>query len=198
VTGVQTCALPILSRGNVAVYHPAEGSALLVKAGDAAISPAQGFATQGEIAMVNDVVVVTAREGTLKVQSNGRTAEVTKGKTLSLSARASRSPDPKGGGAAGGGGGFPYSLALQGGSLGASGTATVLGGVTIGRAGDAKTLANQASSNAAGAASAANSVISAANGANSAANNAGCAVNAVNSAVNPGSASPFTPAAGTC
>ena len=186
----------LMSRGNVAVYHPADGSAVLIKAGNAAISPAQGFATQGEIAMVGDTVVVSAREGTLKVLSNGRTTEVTKGRTISVNARASRSSDPQAGIGAGLSGGV--STGLQVGSLAASGTAAVVGGIAISRAGDAKTLATSASSNAAAAAAAAASAQAAASTATSTATAAGCAVNAINSVLAPGSASPFTPPSGTC
>src|ERR1035437_9075000 len=52
----------LLSQGNVSMMHPADGSAVRVKAGDFSISPALGFKTLGDIAMLHGTVVVTARD----------------------------------------------------------------------------------------------------------------------------------------
>jgi len=182
----------LMSRGNVAVYHPADGNAMLIKAGVASISPASGFATQGEIAMLGDSVVVTAREGTLRVQSNGRTTEVTKGKSLSVSTRTARSSAPQTGLGSLGGGLTP---ALEAGSAIASGASIVLGGKAISDADSAKSSADAASSTAGAAVSAANSALSDAGAASSAASSAMSIATCVGTAV---STSPFVPPSSGC
>jgi len=74
----------LLGQGSVSMYHPEDGVALRVKAGDIAVSSGKGFKTLGEVAMLNGAVVVTAKEGTLRVDGAGRTTEVTKGKTIAI------------------------------------------------------------------------------------------------------------------
>lgn len=70
---------------------------LRVKAGDIAVSPAgKGFKTLGEVAMVNGAVVVTAKEGTLRVEGAGRTTEVAKGKTIAIMQKAAGAPQGAG------------------------------------------------------------------------------------------------------
>ena len=139
--------------------------------------------------MVNGAVVVTAKEGKLRVESaDRRTAvEVVKGKTITLQARGARAPQPQGGGAGVGG-----STALQVASVGASGVSAVMGGIAISRAGDARDAAAAANSTAANAVDAANDATAAAEAAGEAANAAGCALNDV---VEPG-LSPYEPPAG--
>src|ERR1039458_9610962 len=69
----------LLSQGNVSMLHPNDGTSLRVKAGEISITPAAGFKTLGEIAMLNGAVVVTAKEGSLRVEDHGATKNVAKG-----------------------------------------------------------------------------------------------------------------------
>jgi hypothetical protein len=152
----------LLSQGNVSLLHPTDGTPVRLKAGDVSITPAPGFKSLGEVAMLNGSVVVTAKEGTLQVEDRGTTKSVPKGQTIVINPKTAQN---KGGGAGWGGG----SSALEIATLGAAGAAAVLGGVAMSRAGDAKTdaqaataAANQANSTAASAASAAAAASSAA------------------------------------
>jgi hypothetical protein len=89
----------LLGQGSVSMYHPEAGVALRVKAGDIAVSSGKGFKTLGEVAMLNGAVVVTAKEGTLRVDGAGRTTEVTKGKTIAIMQKPAAGT-PQGGGRA--------------------------------------------------------------------------------------------------
>ena len=169
----------LLGRGNVSLYQGQAGMSLRVKVGTVTVSPTGEYKTLGEVAMLNGAVVVTAKEGKLRVESNGTAQEIAKGKTVTVAARPARAPNGgAGSGSAGGGGG---STALQVASVAASGTGAVLSGVAISRAGDARDAASAANATAA------------AQAAGDAANAAGCAVNlAVDSSV-------YTPPSGfTC
>jgi len=149
----------LLSQGNVSMLHPNEGTPVRVKAGDISVTPAVGFKTLGEVAMLNGSVIVTAKEGALQVDDHGATKNVAKGQTIVISPKTAQS---KGGGA---GWGNTGSMALQIGTLGAAGVGAVLGGVAMSRAGNANTAANEAIA-------AANAATSAANTANSTATTA--------------------------
>src|SRR5208282_4123968 len=92
----------LLSQGNVSMLHPTDGTLVRVKAGDVSITPSTGFKTLGEVAMLNGSVVVTAKEGALKVENHGATKDVTKGQTIVISPKTA---DAKGGGSGWGGGG---------------------------------------------------------------------------------------------
>jgi len=144
----------LLSQGNVSMLHPNDGTPVRVKAGEISITPAAGFKSLGEVAMLNGSVVVTAKEGSLQVEDHGATKNVAKGQTIVISPKTAQS---KGGGA---GWGNTGSTALQVGTLGAAGIGAVLGGVAMSRAGNANTAANEAIA-------AANAATSAANTANS-------------------------------
>jgi len=137
------------------------------------VVPVSGFKTLGEVATLNGAVVVTAKDGTLRVDNNGQVINVAKGKTITIAPRVKA---PAGGGA---GGGNVWSIA----AVGAGGVAAILAGVAVSRAGNANTNATAAISaaNAAGAAavSAANAATSAANAATSTADAVGCALDAI-------------------
>lgn len=167
----------LLSQGNVSVFHPIDGAAVRVKAGNVSVAPATGFKTLGEVAMLNGSVVVTAKEGALKVDDHGTTKNVTKGQTIVI---APKIADTKGGGGWGGGG----NTALEAGALGAGVAAAILAGIGMSRANDAKTAANQAITSANAATTAANAATAAANAATTAANtaNATAATAAANAA----------------
>jgi len=155
----------LLTQGGVSMLHPTDGTPVRVKAGDISITPASGFKTLGEIAMLNGSIVVTAKEGALTVDNHGATKNVAKGQTIVLSPKTS---DNKGGG--GTGWGYTGSMALEVAILGAAGTGAVLAGVAMSRSGSAETAANQAINSANAATTAANAATSSANAAISAAN----------------------------
>jgi hypothetical protein len=184
----------LLSEGNVSVFHPNDGLALRVKAGDISVVPAKGFKTLGEVAMLNGSVIVTAKEGMLRVEGNGPAVEVAKGKTITLAAKV-RAPQ----GAAAGAAHISTSTALQVAGVATGVTSTVLSGVSISRANDAKSAAASAATTASNAVTAANDATAAAEAAQATANSAGCALN--NLAVGSGitTVSPYTPPTGsTC
>ncbi|MGO8788038.1 MAG: hypothetical protein ACLQVL_11750 [Terriglobia bacterium] len=144
----------LLSKGNVSMLHSSEGTPLRVKAGDVSVTSAGSFKILGEVAMLNGSVVVTAKEGALKVDDHGATKNVAKGQTIVLSPKTA---DNGNRGACCGGGG---NTALEVGAIGAGGVAAILAGVAMSRAGNAN-------NNALAAISAADSATAAANAANS-------------------------------
>ena len=91
----------LLGGGNVSMYQPEAGVGMKVKAGTVTVAPEKGFKTLGEVAMLNGSVVVTAKEGKLKVEGNGPAMEVGKGKTITVKAAAAAGPQG-GAGPAGG------------------------------------------------------------------------------------------------
>jgi len=190
----------LLGQGNVSLYRAAEGTGLRVKVGEVSILPAAGYKTLGEVALLGGTIVVTAKEGKLRVEGNGPAVEVVKGKTITL-ARPARGPQ---GGAAKAGSGaarMSTSTALQLGSVVAGGTSAVLSGVAISRAGDARDAAAAANATAAEAIAAGEAAEAAAQAAEAAAQAAeaqavaaGCALNTAYPDL-----SPYTPPAGyTC
>jgi len=148
----------LLSQGNVSILHPTEGAPLRVKVEEISITPAAGFKTLGEVAMLNGSLVITAKEGALQVDGHGVSKNVSKGQTIVIAPKTAQS---KGGGGGGGAGwGNTGNMAIQVATLGAAGVGAVLGGVAMSRAGSANTAANEAIS-------AANAATAAANTANS-------------------------------
>ncbi|HUU14497.1 MAG TPA: hypothetical protein VM182_12455, partial [Terriglobia bacterium] len=141
----------------------------------------------GEVAMVNGAVVVTTKEGLLRVEGSGPAVEVAKGKTITVRPKAARAPQ------GGAGAGVSSATALQVGAVGTGVASTVMSGIAISRAGDARDAAAAADATAASAVSAANAAKSAADSATDAANAAGCALNDLL----PASTSPFTPPDGS-
>jgi hypothetical protein len=150
----------LLTQGNVSMLHPNDGTSVRVKAGAVSITPAAGFKTLGEVAMLNGSVVVTAKEGSLQVDNNGSTRSVAKGQTVVFN---QKTADSKGGGGAGWGN--TGNTALEVAAVGAGGAAAILAGVAMSRAGNANTSATAAIS-------AANAATSAAQQANSTASTA--------------------------
>jgi hypothetical protein len=194
----------LLSQGNVSLVRDVNGMPLRMKIGDVSVVPVSGFKTLGEVATLNGAVVVTAKEGMLRVEGNGQVVNVAKGKTITVvpGANAPQQGGGKDPGAGRVGGG---STALEAGALGAGGLAAILAGVALSRAGTASTNSSSADSAAASAASAASSAASAAAAAASAAAAglsaaqasaiaAGCALNLEANSM--GLASPYTPPAG--
>jgi hypothetical protein len=190
----------VLGHGDVSMYQADQRTGVKVKAGDYEVSPAGNYKTLGEVAMLNGVVTVTSKEGSLKVAGAGRTVEVAQGKTVTLGSKTARAPQTGGSQKLSGN----TDLLLDAGALAAGVVAAILAGISISRADDAKSAANAANSTAATAAANAAAATSAASAADSdaiaAANNAnlaGCALNVL--AQDSNVPSPYTPPAGfTC
>jgi hypothetical protein len=172
------------------------------------VVPVSGFKTLGEVATLNGAVVVSTKEGMLRVEGNGQVVDVAKGKTFTVVPEANA---PQGGGGKTPSGGVVgrccSSTVLWGVTATvAGGVAAILAGLAMSRANDAKsnaaaadTAASSAASAAASAASAAAAAASAAavalSDANAAAIAAGCALNAAANPTGKG-VSPYTPPSG--
>jgi hypothetical protein len=158
----------LLSEGNVSVSHEADGMPIRMRIGNVSVVPVSGFNTLGEVAMLNGAVVVTAKEGMLRVEEgSGQVVNVAKGKTITVVPEANA---PQGGGKppAGAGRVTPSTIwGITGTAAGA--TAAILAGVGVSRAGTASTNASAAESEAAAADSTAALAASAAAAAASAA-----------------------------
>ena len=191
----------LLGEGNVSVYHPEGSAEVRVNANNVSIAPAPGFKTLGEVAMLNGAIMVTSKEGSLRVEGNGSPVEVATGKTITIGSRMARAPRPQGGGQGLGGGG---STALEAGALGAGAAAAILAGIGISRANDARDAANaanatagKADADAVAADADAKAATDAANAAEATANSVGCALNNFNDQLTGGGlASPYNPPAG--
>ena len=191
----------LLGQGSISVFHDVSGAPVRMKIGDVSVVPVSGFKTLGEVAMLNGVVVVTAKDGALRVdEGNGKVVNVAKGKTITVTPQMRA---PQGGGSAGrccGGSAGVWPIV----ATAAAGAAAVLAGVAVSRAGNANTNATSAASEAAAAAAAAASAASAASAAISAADSAASVANGVGCALNilanqEGEPSPYTPPSGyTC
>ncbi len=83
-----------LTRGNLSLYHPEASSGFRVKVGEVTVAPAKGYKTMGQIAMVDGLLLVTAKDGTLEVEKAGTTQEVGKGKTITIATTAASAPAP--------------------------------------------------------------------------------------------------------
>ena len=185
----------LLSRGNVSMYHPGTSAEVRVKAGNVTVSPAAGYKTLGEVAMLDGSVVVTAKEGMLQVERQGRKEQVAEGKTLTLPVAAAPVPNPAAPPQIGNAH-ITTATTLGVLGLGAGSAAAVLAGLGLARSNDAKNAANNATTAANNATNAANAATDAANAAAAAANAAGCAENIENAQENPGTPSPYTPPTG--
>ncbi len=190
----------LLGQGNVSVFDPNSSASLRVKTHDLSIAPAKGFKTLGEVATVNGAVVVTVKEGSLRVEGNGSPVEVTKGKTITIQPKAARAPQA--GGAQKMGGGSGTDTALDVAALGAGVVAAILAGIGISRSDDARdaakaatAAANKADADAVAATAAANAATAAANNATAEAVTVGCSLNNFNDQTF-GVPSPFIPPSG--
>jgi hypothetical protein len=186
----------LLGQGSVSVFHEVAGMPLRLKIGDVSVVPASDFKTLGEVAMLNGAVVVTTKEGMLRVEGgNGQLVNVVKGKTLTVTP-STNAPQQGGGKGQGNVGRCCSGSSIWGiAATGAGVTAAILAGVAMSRAGKAETDATDAASAAAAAAAAASAAVSAANAAASSSlfNTiaVGCALNTY--AGHPGGNSPYTP-----
>jgi len=191
----------LLGQGNVSVFHNADGMPVRMKVGTVSVVPISGFKTLGEVALLNGTVVVTTKDGVLRVdEGNGQVVNVAKGKTIAVTPH-TKAPDSTASAGRCCGGSDLWSIV----ATAAGGTAAILAGVALSRAGDAKTNAANAASEAAAAASAVSAAgpalsgiesaaSAAASAASAAAIAAGCALNL--EANEMGDPSPYTPPAG--
>jgi hypothetical protein len=172
-------------QGNVSLYT-AGGAGLRVKVGEVSILPAAGYKTLGEVALLNGAVVVTAKEGKLRVEGNGPAVEVVKEKTITVLARS-----PQGGAAAGAGSAqMGTSTLLQLSSVAAGTTSAILSGAAMRRADEASQAAVNANNRAGDVIIASQEAEVAAQQAQQAAHLVGCAVNEVSGGI--GTVSPYT------
>ncbi len=183
----------LLGHGNVSLYHPGASGALRVKAGDVTVQPASGYKTLGEVAMLNGAVQITAKQGSLNVEGQGRTQQVAEGKTVTVPMTTARAPMPS---PPASNAHITTASALGWLAVGAGGTAAVLAGIGLSRSKDAKTAADAATAAANNATNAANAATDAANSSANVSNAVGCALNIENAEENPGTPSPYVPPAG--
>jgi hypothetical protein len=119
-----------LKEGNVSMYQPATGTAVRVKIGALTIEPGKGYATEGDVAMLDGAVIVTAKSGTLKVADGKRAQDVKSGQTITIPKAAG---GPQGGAPAAAGGSatsegkFTPSNILEAIAAGGGATAAVTG-----------------------------------------------------------------------
>ena len=198
-----------LGQGSVSLYHPEGGAELKVKANELSIEPARGFKTLGEVAMLDGAIVVTSKEGSLRVEGNGSPVEVAKGRTILIEPMVARAPAPQGAPAGGGPGGGGSTTIISAAALGVGAMGAVVGFVSLSRSNDARDSAKTANTTAdaaAGAAAAAANAASAATNLASAAatlaalsleetNLVGCELNKL--ANSEGKPSPYTPPSGS-
>jgi hypothetical protein len=185
----------LLSRGNVSMYQSGASLGVAVKAGGVRVSSAAGSKTLGEVAMLDGRLVVTAKQGVLQVERQGRTEQVAEGKTVTLPVTAA-APVPSPAAPPAGNAHITTATTVGVLGLGAGSAAAVLAGLGLARSNDAKLAAEAAATASNNATEAANAATDAANAAGAAANAAGCAENIENARDNPGTPSPYTPPAG--
>jgi hypothetical protein len=137
-----------LGQGNVSMYHPENGMAMRVKIGEVTVAAEKGYKTLGEVAMVNGTVVVTAKDGMLRVQGPERSMELTKGKTIAITPKTARTPQPDQAGAGAAATHLTSGQWVAVGGLAAGGTGAVTGFVNLHKINQTKTLAAQADADA--------------------------------------------------
>jgi hypothetical protein len=78
----------LLSQGTVSLFHGENTEPVRVEVGEISVAPVPGFETVGDVAEGSGVVVVTAKNGRLRVEGNGRVIILASGETLRLALRA--------------------------------------------------------------------------------------------------------------
>lgn len=86
----------LLRQGDVSLFHAENTVPVRVRVDDVSVVPISGFKTLGEVAAGNGEVMVTAKDGRLRVESNGQAINLAKGETITMLAKAS-APQPAGG-----------------------------------------------------------------------------------------------------
>jgi len=173
----------LLQGGNLSMFHPTSAESLCVRLGPLSVSPMKGFNTLGDVALLNGVAVVTAKEGKLRLEKNGSVVEVRTGQTVTVSTKVAREPQ----GAPSAGAGAPTHLGgssslVQWITLGAGTVGATVGLVALSHSNNANDNANRALAASSAAASTANSALTAAQGAMSDAATAAAAAQAASEA----------------
>jgi hypothetical protein len=174
----------LLQGGNLSMYHPTSAESLCVRLGPLSVSPMKGFNTLGDVAMLNGVAVVTAKEGKLRLERNGSVVEVRTGQTVTVSTKVAREPQ----GAPSAGAGAPpahhggSSSLVQWITLGVGAVGATVGLVALSHSNNANDNANKALAASSAAASTASSALTAAEGAMSDAATAAAAAQAASEA----------------
>lgn len=83
-----------MTSGNMSLFHPQTSKTFRVKTGDVTVLPMPGYKTLGELAMVDGLLVVTAKDGALQVEKGNTTKRVVKGQTITIATTADRAPTP--------------------------------------------------------------------------------------------------------
>jgi len=86
----------LLRQGDVSLYHAENTMPVRVKVGDVSVVPLSGFNALGEVAAGNGEVMVTTKDGRLRVEGNGQAINVAKGERITMLAKAS-APQSAGG-----------------------------------------------------------------------------------------------------
>ena len=86
----------LLRQGDVSLFYAENTVPVRVKVDDVSVVPVSGFRTLGEVATGDGEVMVAAKEGRLRVESNGQAINVAKGETITIPAKAS-APQSAGG-----------------------------------------------------------------------------------------------------
>ncbi len=160
----------LLEHGSISVYHPGYSNPFRVRVGTWSVKALGGFKTMGDVALLDGMVVVTTKEGALKVEGAGRALDLRQGRTITLSLRTLRTPQ----GAPSAGAGAPPK---QGGTsslsqwvgVGAGAAGAIFGALAVSHANSANDTANRALSASNSASSIANSALQAATAATAAA-----------------------------
>ncbi len=82
----------VVATGNVSIYHPASAEPLRLRLGGLSVGPVKGFNTLGDVAMLNGMAVITAKQGMLRLEGNGSAVEVHKGRTIAVPVKVTRAP----------------------------------------------------------------------------------------------------------
>jgi hypothetical protein len=82
----------LLEQGSVSIYHPGSAEPLRLQLGGLSVGPAKGFNTLGDVAMLNGMAVITAKQGMLRLEGNGSAVEVRKGRTIAVPVKLTRAP----------------------------------------------------------------------------------------------------------
>ena len=80
--GKQNDRMTLLSYGGLSFHRPKEGVEFRLRAGNISIVPISGLDTRAEVEMSGKSLVVASREGSVRVEGNGRIVEVAKGKAI--------------------------------------------------------------------------------------------------------------------
>lgn len=89
-----------LVRGNVSIYRPKEADAMKVNLNNISCVTEKGYRTRAEVALINGSIVVTTKEGLMRVRGKDREFELSKGNTIVVGNVPTASPAPQAGGAA--------------------------------------------------------------------------------------------------